>query len=93
MAVRVKIVAVFGEIFWGGIWRVLALKVAVSNFDLLETLIRASLPPACSLGLQIIQKKKNQINACLFIFFLRMEHNWNRNGIKEDEITLTRSYD
>ena len=38
MAVRVKIVAVFGEIFWGGIWRVLALKVAVSNFDLLETL-------------------------------------------------------
>ena len=30
--------AVFGEIFWGGIWRVLALKVAVSNFDLLETL-------------------------------------------------------
>ena len=40
MAVRVKIVAVFGEIFWGGIWRVLALKVAVSNFDLLETLVR-----------------------------------------------------
>ena len=39
MAVRVKIVAVFGEIFWGGIWRVLALKVAVSNFDLLETLV------------------------------------------------------
>ena len=38
MAVRVKIVAVFGEIFWGGIWRVLALKVAVSDFDLLETL-------------------------------------------------------
>ena len=38
MAVRAKIVAVFGEIFWGGIWRVLALKVAVSNFDLLETL-------------------------------------------------------
>ena len=34
-----KIVAVFGKIFWGGFWRVWAPKVAVSDFDLLETLI------------------------------------------------------
>ena len=31
--------AVFGKIFWGGFWRVWAPKVAVSDFDLLETLI------------------------------------------------------
>ena len=30
--------AVFGKIFWGGFWRVWAPKVAVSDFDLLETL-------------------------------------------------------
>ena len=39
MAVRVKIVAVFGEIFWGGIWRVLALKMAVSDLKHLGTLM------------------------------------------------------
>ena len=38
MAVWAKIVAVFGKIFWGGFWRVWAPKVAVSDFDLLETL-------------------------------------------------------
>ena len=39
MAVWAKIVAVFGKIFWGGFWRVWAPKVAVSDFDLLETLL------------------------------------------------------
>ena len=38
VAVWAKIVAVFGKIFWGGFWRVWAPKVAVSDFDLLETL-------------------------------------------------------
>ena len=40
MAVWAKIVAVFGKIFWGGFWRVWAPKVAVSDFDLLETLLQ-----------------------------------------------------
>ena len=38
VAVWAKIVAVFGKIFWGGFWWVWAPKVAVSDFDLLETL-------------------------------------------------------
>ena len=42
MAVWAKIVAVFGKIFWGGFWRVWAPKVAVSDFDLLETLVSAA---------------------------------------------------
>ena len=42
MAVWAKIVAVFGKIFWGGFWRVWAPKVAVSDFDLLETLQKSS---------------------------------------------------
>ena len=41
VAVWAKIVAVFGKIFWGGFWRVWAPKVAVSDFDLLETLQKA----------------------------------------------------
>ena len=44
MAVWAKIVAVFGKIFWGGFWRVWAPKVAVSDFDLLETLAVKYLP-------------------------------------------------
>ena len=38
MAVWAKIVAVFREKNWGGFWRVLAPKVAVSDFEVLKTL-------------------------------------------------------
>ena len=43
VAVWAKIVVVFGKIFWGGFWRVWASKVAVSDFDLLETLVYCTL--------------------------------------------------
>ena len=38
VAVWAKIVVVFGKIFWGGFWRVLAPKVAVSDLKHLLTL-------------------------------------------------------
>ena len=38
VAVWAKIVAVFVKNFWGGFWRVWAPKLAVFDFDLLETL-------------------------------------------------------
>ena len=41
MAVWAKIVAVFREKNWGGFWRVLAPKAAVSDFEVLKTLSRS----------------------------------------------------
>ena len=38
MAVWAKNMEVFGKENWGGFWRVLAPKVAVSDLELLETL-------------------------------------------------------
>ena len=40
MAVWAKIVAVFREKNWGGFWRVLAPKVAGSDFEVLKTLVK-----------------------------------------------------
>ena len=42
MAVWAKIVAVFVKNFWGGFWRALAPKVAVSDLEQLTTLVQTS---------------------------------------------------
>ena len=57
-------VVFFGKIFWGGFWRVLAPKVAVSDLEVLKTLtirVNKSEKIKKKNQIQIIKDEKNSI--------------------------------